>query len=56
MKIEEQEQFCETNHLNFRALRQADNIKHQLYDIVDTCKIDICRKHFLKDPNYCDHL
>ena len=56
MKTEDQDGFCGQNNLNFRALRQADNIRHQLFDLVDACKIDVCRRHFLNDQNYQDHL
>ena len=55
MKCDTPEEFCDENFLNFRALRQSDNIKIQLYDILDNCNVDICRRMYKKDPNYLDH-
>lgn len=55
MKCEDPDLFCNENSLNFRALRQADHIKNQLYLILDNCNLDFCRKMFKKDPNFADH-
>lgn len=56
MKCENPEQFCDENFLNFRALRQADNVSHQLHEILETCKLDVCKRFYKNDPNYQDYL
>lgn len=42
--------------MNFRALRQTDNIKNQLFDLLKNCRIDSCKKFFKNDQNYLDFL
>lgn len=57
IKCEDPNDYCDNNFLNFRALRQTDNIKNQLYDILNkNIKLDLIRKQFLKDPNYVKFL
>ena len=56
MKCEEPEKFCDENFLNFRALRQADNIKNQLYEILESCNMNCLERAYQEDPNYLYHL
>jgi|JI6StandDraft_1071083.scaffolds.fasta_scaffold02350_6 hypothetical protein len=41
--------------MNFRAMRQAENIKNQLYEILGVCNIELCKRFYRKDHNYQDH-
>lgn len=53
IKCEDPDEYCDANFLNFRALRQTDNIKNQLYEILNNnVNLENCRKQFLKDANY----
>lgn len=48
-------EYCEENFLNFRGMRQAENIKNQLYEILGICNINLCKKFYGKDHNYQSH-
>jgi heme oxygenase len=37
-------------------LRQADNIKNQLFDLLKNCRVDACKKFYKNDQNYIDFL
>ena len=51
-KCEDPNTYCDENYLNFRALRQADNINLQLHDLLDQCNFDAINRHFSSDPNF----
>lgn len=55
MKAEEPEQFCDLNFLNFRGLRQSDNIKNQLFEILSKCRIDVCQRFYRDDKNWIEY-
>lgn len=55
-KCEDPNTYCDENFLNFRALRQADNINLQLHDILTSCNIDSIKKFYRNDPNYKEYL
>ena len=42
--------------MNFRALRQADNINLQLHDILAACNLDHAGKFFKNDANYKEYM
>lgn len=52
MKTEDEDKFCDENFLNRRALKQADNIKNQLFDILSNTRMDVCKSFYRNDPNY----
>lgn len=55
-KCEDPNTYCDENYLNFRALRQADNINLQLHDILASCNIESVKKFYKNDPNYKEFL
>jgi hypothetical protein len=52
MKCEDPNTYCDENYLNFRALRQSDNINLQLHDILSACNIESVKKFYKNDANY----
>lgn len=54
-KCEDPNKFCDDNFLNFRALRQADSINHQLHDLLETCNIESLKKYYRQDPNFQEY-